>query len=124
MPSRHRGRESVHRRGDPARRALACGHGDAPGIVGGYHREATPSASLRPDSARAPASTFVMPPGWRPSVGLGALSSDEAGTDDGRAAEADCGGGSGRHCAVRGEQVVEHRPEDYAQRHTNGATFG
>jgi hypothetical protein len=25
---------------------------------------------------------------------------------------------------VRGEQVVEGRPEDYAQRHTNGATFG
>jgi len=90
VPSRHRGRESVHRR----------------------------------DEARAPAYTFMMPPGWRPSVGSGALSSDEAGTDDGRAAEADRGGDSGRECAVRGEQVVERRPEDYAQRHTNGATFG
>lgn len=52
----------------------ARGRGDASGIVGDYH----PSASLRPDSARAPEYTFVLPPGWRPSVGSGALSSDEA----------------------------------------------
>lgn len=99
-------------------------HGDAPGIVGGYFRETAPSASLRPDSARAPAYTFVIPPGWRPSVRSAAPFSDEAGTDDGRAVEPDRDGDSDRQCAVRGEQVVEGRPEDYAQRHTNGATFG